>query len=255
MSEYYRGNAIYDLIESTHNFRYTTENLWILVYGNRDCDPKVILLLSAYKNENYESKTLTPKESEIMIYTEQISHKSGVPFIYVRFNNDSEKLNEVKIMMNGRFKSISLDEYVNVLIGFGIQKNSQSCKKPINSHASNLYHLWQVNCGLDITTSDIDLMRVNSELEITEVYELKRSFISIEKWEPYSADFNNFILLSKLFTRCGVSFYIMFNQYQKSPFKDDIEKVKLYKVIYEKELKIINLGILNISSFFLEFKM
>ena len=89
MSEYYRGNAIYDLIESTHNFRYTTENLWILVYGNRDCDPKVILLLSAYKNENYESKTLTPKESEIMIYTEQISHKSGVPFIY--FRNDFER--------------------------------------------------------------------------------------------------------------------------------------------------------------------
>ncbi len=130
MAQYYKSNAIYDLIESTRNFRYTTENLWILIYGNRDCDPKVILLLSGYCNDDYESKTLTTKESEMMIYTEQLSYKSGVPFLYVRFNQDAKILSDVKIMVGGRFKSISLAEYVNILVGFGIQKTDSDRKTP-----------------------------------------------------------------------------------------------------------------------------
>lgn len=98
MSEYYRGNAIYDLIESTHNFHYTTENFWILVYGNRDCDSKVILLLSAYKNENYESNANTKRVGNNDIYRTN-SHKSVVPFIYVRFNvsvNDFDVIKNLK---------------------------------------------------------------------------------------------------------------------------------------------------------------
>ena len=255
MTKYYKGNAIYNLIESTHKFRYATENLWILVYGNRDCDPKVILLLSGYSVDEYESKTLNTKESEMLIYTEQISHKSKVPFIYVRFNKDSDVLSEVKIMVAGRFRSIDLDEYSNILVGHGIQKNDLACKKPINSRASNVYHKWQIQCGLDITTSDIDLMRVSSDLDITDIYELKRSYIPMEKWEPYREDYNNFILLRKLLSSCNINFYIIFNQYHKNPYVEDIHKVKLYKVEYTDKLNIKNLGVSDISDFLLEFSL
>jgi len=251
MKKYYRGNAIYDLIESTYNFRYTSENLWILVYGNREADPKVILLLSGYSKDDYESKSLTTKESEMLIYTEQISHKSGVPFLYVRFNGDASKLTDVKIMVTGKFKTISTDEYRNILVGFGIQQNNRSCSKPINSQASNVYHLWQKDCGLDIITSDIDLMYVDSELDITDVYELKRSYIPMDDWAPYSNDFNNFILLSKLFEPCKINFYILFNQYQKFPYVDDINKLKIYKVTCDGKLNLENQGIKDLADFLL----
>lgn len=253
MTKYYKGNSIYELIESTHNFRYASDDLWILVYGNRECDPKVILLLSEYSENEFESETLKTKESEIMIYTEQISHRSGVPFLYVRFNKDASQLKEVKIMMSGKFRSISLEEYTNILVGYGIQKDNLVSKKPINSHASNVYHLWQINSGLDIITSDIDLMHINSNMDITDVYELKRSYIDINKWEPFPADFNNFILLSKLFNKSNINFYIMFNQYHKLPYVDDIKVVKLYKVKFEDKLVIESLGKLDISDFLLSF--
>ena len=251
MQKFYTGNAIYSLLDSAKNYKYTAENLWILVYGNRDCDPKVILLLSGYENEMYEHKALKQEESEIMIYAEQISKKSGVPMLYVRFNKDLPQINEVQIMVNGRFKKISLEEYTNILTGYGILKNNQSCKKPINSKASNVYHLWQINCGLDITTSDIDLIKIDDNLEITEVYELKRSTIKMEEWEPFSNDFNNFILLSKLLSKCKINFFIMFNEYRKNPFYDDISKFKLYKVTYDEKLNLENIGNKTLIEFFL----
>lgn len=252
MQKFYTGNAIYQLLDSTKNYKYTAENLWILVYGNRDCEPKVILLLSGYENSIYESKSLKQEESEIMIYAEQISKRSGVPMLYVRFNKDLPKINEVQIMVNGRFKKISLDEYTEILTGFGILKNNIGCKKPINSKASNVYHLWQINCGLDITTSDIDLIKIDDNLDITDVYELKRSTIKMDEWEPFSNDYNNFILLSKLLSKCNINFYIMFNEYRKTPFYDDISMFKFYKVNYNKQLILENLGKKSLLDFFLE---
>jgi hypothetical protein len=254
MANYYKGNAIYDLIKSTQNFLYTSDNLWILIYGNSDYDPKVILLLSGYSTLDYESTSLSTKESETLIYTQQLSKRSSIPFLYVRFNQDLHVLKEVKTMVSGRFQSINLDQYVNILIGFGIHKNNQRSKKPINSLASNVYHNWQFSCGLDITTSDIDLLHVDSNFNITHAFELKRSFIAIEKWEPYPADYGNFILLSKLFKSCAIEFLILFNQYHKVPFLDDITKVKIYNVKYEKKLSLDYLGLMNISDFFLRFK-
>lgn len=252
MQNFYSGNAIYRLLDSAQNFKYTTENSWILVYGSRECEPKVILLLSAYENELYESKTLRQEESEIMIYVEQLSKKSGVPMLYVRFNKDSTKTIDVQIMINGRFKKINMDEYTDILTSFGIVKNNTNCKKPINSKASNVYHLWQINCGLDITTSDIDLIKINDNMDIIDVYELKRSTIKMDEWEPYSNDFNNFILLSKLLSKCKINFYILFNEYHKNPFYDDISLFKLYEVSYTDKLNLKKLGKVTLLDFFLK---
>jgi hypothetical protein len=253
MDNFYKGNAIYNLIESTHSFRFTNENLWIVVYGNREAEPKVLILLSGYSNNDYESNTLTTKESEMLIYTKQISNKSKVPFLYVRYNYDSKKLYSLKIMVSDKINTVTMEEFVKILVGYGIQKNNRGSYKPINSKASNIYHLWQVNCGLDIITSDIDLMRVNSNLDITDVFELKRSFISIDKWEPFSNDYNNFILLSKLFNPCKIRFYLLFNQYYKAPYFDDINKLKVFKLSFENKLFIENYGLYTLSNFLLSF--
>lgn len=254
MSKFYTGNAIYNLIESTQNFKYTSDNLWLLVYGDRKCEPKIIICLSGYSKEEYKNETLNEKELEMFYYANQISKKSKVPFLYVRFNKDDNSLKEVVIIETEKFKTISLEDYINILIKTGIQKHNQSSKKPINSKASNVYHLWQINSGLDIITSDIDLMYVNSGMEIKNVYELKRSYITMDKWKPYPADYNNFILLSKLFIPCDINFYIMFNQYYKDPYKDDIRLVKLFKVEYRNELIIEDLGESHITDFLLSLK-
>src|SRR5690554_4865851 len=131
MSKFYTGNAIYKLIESTQNFKYTSDNLWLLVYGDRKCEPKIIIVLSGYSKEEYKNESLNEKELEMFYYANQISKKSKVPFLYVRFNKDNNSLKEVVIIEMEKLKTISLEDYINILIKTGIQKHNQSSKKPI----------------------------------------------------------------------------------------------------------------------------
>ena len=49
---------------------------------------------------------------------------------------------------------------------------------------------------------------------------------------PYKADFNNFILLSKLAVEAGIDFYIAYNYRQELPFLDDISYIKLFEFDY-----------------------
>ncbi|HZJ89376.1 MAG TPA: hypothetical protein VFD05_01660 [Bacilli bacterium] len=251
MTKYYSGNSIINLISSVQKLKYPPENIWILVYGNRKCDPKVILLLSGYSRNDYNSMKLNRAEKGMLFYVKQLSERTGVPYIYVRFNRDETNISEVYTLKREKLIRIKLDKYIEKIESFGIERSYQASKKPINSKASNSYHLWQINSGLDIITTDIDLMRVNQDLQITEVYELKRSTLDIDKWKPYPADFNNFIMLSKLLNKAQIKFYILFNQYRKEPFVDDIKTIKLYEVMHDEKLEIKFIVKQNISDFLL----
>lgn len=65
--------------------------------------------------------------------------------------------------------------------------------------------------------ADIDLIRYQGE-EIREIIELKRSYIDIEKWEPYKQDYKNFILLSKLARRRELDFLLSIITVQRRRF-------------------------------------
>lgn len=229
--DFYRRNSFVDILENAKSYKILKEGQWLLVYGDRENKPKVLIYLSEYDNLNYENRSLKHDESEFLLYTEKLSKISNIPYLYVRFNKDFQILNEVMIMEHGRFLKLTIDEYKEIIIRYGIIKNNKISKKQINSKASSVYHVWQMNCGLDITTSDIDLFKVDKDSNILEILELKRSIIKMDDWEPFVADYNNFRLISNVIYQTNISFYIIFNDYYKKPvYYDDPSLLKIYKV-------------------------
>ena len=248
LMDFYKGNAIYDLIKSVNNFYHTDKNSWILLYGDSNFNPKVILFLSGYSNLDYESKTLSYSEGVTKTLCENLSQKSKIPFLYVRFNQDKGWLDELIIYKSNEFIKMNINDYVNLLVSFGLDKSSVGSTKQINSRASSIYHIWQFNCGLNIKTSDIDLLYIEDKL-IKYVFELKRSFISLDRWKPFLEDYNNFILLSKFLKKCDIKLFILFNNYVKQPYKDDISSVKIFRIEYDRDLIINELGLHTIHDF------
>lgn len=116
---------------------------------------------------------------------------------------------------NKRLSLINIEFYKNILEYFGlnlVDKNSQT--KDFNTGGpSNIYQIWQMKISDTIISSDIDLFKINVNNEITDVYELKRSKIDIQKWEPFKADYHNFRLINNLLTKANIKFYIVYNEY------------------------------------------
>lgn len=250
---YYIGNAFYDYVDKKmDNFVYAKENLWLLVYGNKRCEPKVIIVLSALDKESYKAEKFSPAETEIVYYATQISEKSGIPWIYVSFIKDEKKLSKVKVYSPKKdllYKEISPDELAEIYKSFDLFIVKKESGKTINKQYSNVYQKWQMTIGYGLTGSDIDIMKVKKG-NIESVYELKRSHIAIEKWRPYPADFHNFVLLSKLFLKCGIKFYIVYNYRKETPFFDDISKLKVYKIDASKRNFYEEIGIFSTNEFF-----
>jgi hypothetical protein len=102
-------------------------------------------------------------------------------------------------------------------------------QKSINDKSSSPYHDWQrSNMGSSVIATDIDLLRFEGQNPI-EILELKRSYKALEEWEPYHRDYKNFLLLSKLARKRDLAFYIVYNHRTKSPFYDDISRLKIFE--------------------------
>ena len=101
-------------------------------------------------------------------------------------------------------------------------------KKLINDASSSAFHKWQrQNLGA-ITVSDLDLFRTKTSFHHAEFIELKRSYIDVESWRPFRADFPNFLLMNSVARRCGVALTIAYNVRHKNPLNDDPSVISLF---------------------------
>ena len=250
---YYVGNAFYDYVEKKFdNFVFAKENLWLLVYGNKRCEPKVIIVLSALDKKSYDLEKFNKPETEIIHYATQISEKSGVPWLYVSFIKSEKTLSKVKVYCPSKklfYEELSPNELADLYRSFDLFIIEKESGKAINKQYSNVYQKWQMTIGYGLTGSDIDIMKIKKD-KIVSVYELKRSHISIERWKPYPADFHNFVLLSKLFIKCQIKFYIVYNYRKEEPFLDDISKIKVYKIDASKRNFYEEIGVFEKNEFF-----
>src|SRR5690606_23313522 len=130
--------------------------------------------------------------------------------------------------------------------------NNNTTAKYLNDKTSSAYHNWQRNSlGRGITVSDIDLYRVSENGTPKVIYELKRSYYSLERWNPFRDDYSNFKLISNLCNKAGLEFKIIYNVRHKSPFFDDPSKLKLFSVNFDKTPPIILDGISTFEDFIL----
>ncbi len=229
---YYESNGIYEYLKENNikDFFWTSLDKWILVYGNDRQEPKVV---SVVVKASGNSEGVSQQEKNIISVVKCIVKDTDIHMNFIRYDAD-KPLETVQYWEAGSapLETITMDDLRNRFIHHGIKMNENKTKKLINDRSSSQYNEWQrENMGSDVTVSDIDLIRFKGN-EIKEIIELKRSIIPLERWNPYKADFNNFILLSKLAVEAGIGFYIAYNYRQERPFLDDISYIKLFEFDY-----------------------
>lgn len=246
---YYVGNGVYDYLfkcDNRANFYWTSRELWLLVYGNENSEPKVITVAS--KNR-LGGKTASQERDAVRV-AQQIARGTHIPVNFVRFSSDEnmEKFQYWEPKKND-IEEISSEALKNKFMVYGLKMNANKAHKSINKTSSSGYQDWQrENMGNSVVAVDIDLLRYQGA-ELTEIIELKRSYKDCNEWEPYPEDNQNFRLLSKLAEKRGLGFYIVYNRRTETPFYDDVSKLKIFLYDHRMEKSFKLLGYRTIQQF------
>ena len=240
MSDYYNSNGIYQYLSdnSLDRFEFVSGNCWQLVYGNKDADPLLLVLVYGYEDLFNSSSVPTSIENGYKTL-EKLSYSSELPIIFVAFNQSEDDIEKVIISTDfNNFSTITLEDLTGIYKSYNLPVRNAKTKKYLNDKTSSAYHKWQRDqLGSDLVVSDIDLCAIKNT-QLSAIFELKRSFISLEKWSPYPDDYRNFILISKLCHKAGIKFFIIYNVRKKNPTKDIVDKIKIFRLVYKNGLKI-----------------
>jgi len=198
----------------------------MLVYGNVDSIPRILVFASRVDNIAGECY---PKELNDANKALSIANYLNLPFIFVRFmvNND------VVAVWEGRFenwRNLSYAQLRDLYEEYGVVQPG-TAKKRVNQYVSSPYHDWQRQNLGRITVSDFDLIKY-VDGEVKEIIELKRSKISINRWNPYQDDFPNFALLINTIvgSRKSIPFTLYYNVMKAGQMGMRVEDTSLIKV-------------------------
>lgn len=250
---YYRGNAIYDYIQRNRikDFHFVAGNMWQLIYGDNFCQPKLLVLVIGRESEDFQSD-FSKKEIKAFRLLQKLGEQSGLPVLILKFNSTSQEIEKVEIYdsLNESGTEILLSQLSAIFKKYDLPTGNSSTSKYLNDRTSSAFHKWQRNSlGKSLTVSDIDLWKVSSK-GIDCLFELKRSYLLIEKWKPFSDDYRNFELVSKTANLAGAKFKIAYNVRHKKPFEDDISRIKIFEVDFSRVPKIWEEGIFGKEAFF-----
>ncbi|WP_411034291.1 hypothetical protein [Shinella sp. BYT-45] len=219
---YYQTNAVYERIQGLHNhsFIWAAGNAWILIYGNGHSEPVALVLVAGRSWE---------PQSEVTSLVESLSEVSGLLVMEIHFDDTVKEIESVGLKKHGsRLVETSLEDLRAVFSELGLPVKSGAASKAINDASSSAYHNWQrANLGR-ITVSDIDLFRLDGERRAIELIELKRSYIDLNKWQPFSADYPNFNLILSTAKLSSARMTIAYNVRTKNPFYDDPSSISVF---------------------------
>ena len=249
MTNYYKGNAIYDELEKLPDlpFIWTSGNAWILLYADNTAVVKVVAFVSGKSTlrANKASRSRLELTHERAI---AMAQDAGVASAIIQFDDESATIDSV--LLNGN--TVSLDELKAWFASVGLPVQGRTTDKAINNASSSAYHDWQrKNLGA-IKVSDLDLLRLDAKTgRVVEMFELKRSFIALNKWSPYPADFQNFNVVVNLVDRIAARFTIAYNVRETKPlFRDDASLISRFT--YSIKAGARPLGIVSLDRFLRE---
>lgn len=232
MSKYYRSNGLYDYLDRNPNLslKFPKGDLWTLIYADKEenFEPRVLaLVVGVDAAGNGPANVLETKD-----LLEQISNRTGVPLVTIIFRTDVSNITSVSYALgNEPTSTISLNQLAQNLNNLGLPLNNQITNHAINSASSSAYQNWQRdNLGNRIVAVDIDMFKISVQGDIIKFYELKRSFMSFDRWRPYVDDYNNFRAISRLANLCDVQFEIVYNIRTKNPWNDDVSNLNIFEV-------------------------
>ncbi len=231
-TEFYTNNALYKYLEDNHlpNYIFAKEDIWLVIYGDKESNPKIILVISAVDKDLYDHHVFSPKENEIMSLALSLASQSGLIYRVIRYDKEAEEIFYVQYIDFGtkRLTNISINRLSKLFNSCGINTTPAKTHKYLNDKTSSAFHKWQRSVlGKSVTVSDIDLIKRHPDGTLS-FYELKRSFKSFEEWAPYPDDYPNFRLVQRFADLINAEFKIVYNRRIKEPFFDDIRELKIY---------------------------
>lgn len=234
MPIYYKSNALYDYIidNNLNSFEFVSGNLWQLVYADANCIPRLLVLVSGVEGAHIY-KPISNNECKAYNRIQELSSLSGVPNLFVRFKIDQDINGFHILLQNNSFAQIEVAKLTQIFSNYGLPISENVTKKYLNDKTSSAYHNWQRgSLGSALKVTDIDLMKINPLTgSIGVIYELKRSYICINTWNPYPDDYNNFRILRNLLLNTGITFKIAYNVRTTKPtWNDNISVIKLFNV-------------------------
>lgn len=236
---YYQTNAIYEYIEKNKLPGYTLakENIWLMVYGDPESIPRLLLVISAVPEERYENMDITPRERGVMELAARFAGKTRLEYRVVRYCQDWP-LDKVQYMeYPSRHAVIGINALKHLFERNGVKGDplpgGDETSKELNDRPASAFHIWQRKNLGNITASDIDLIAWKNR-KPARIYELKRSYIALEKWQPYAQDFANFRLIARFAKKIGADFQIVYNRRTKNPYFDDIRRLKRFAFFPEE---------------------
>lgn len=227
----YSTNAIYEYLKQNegsfeYNYLYINENNWIIIYGNENTSPKLILIVTSLSDITQEQTEFEKKALSVML-------TNNIPIRLLRFEPNSFS-QEVSITTNENNEFFTVIEtsklYSNLFEHYGLSAGKLIETKEINVATSSTFHEWQRNfLSGKLNITDIDLIVYDSNNLIIRIYELKRSYIPLLSWKPYSADYANFKLLRRSFLN-SIPIFILYNLYTGNPRIEDLSTLTLFKI-------------------------
>ncbi len=221
---YYKTNAIYENLSQTkkHSFVWASGNAWALIYSDNQNIPKA-LVLAWGRSWAIQKNLLTALQT--------ISKKSGLPLVYVNFDDQATSILDVNFGTLGHPPaSLSLIDLKDRFKKMGLPVSTGVCGKSINDATSSAFHKWQRENLGSINATDIDLIRLDQENIPIEIIELKRSYYALDEWRPYPEDFVNFNLLLNVCDSADINLNIAYNVRQTKPkFNDDASRVAIFQ--------------------------
>lgn len=249
--KYYRSNAVYDRLANTPNppFLWISGDAWFLVYGDGMGNPRLLAFV-ATQHYRYDKR--------LILLAQSVSRLSHLPLVYIQFDGNAAAINEVRfaqyqVDVAAQFENVNVATLKDKFKQFGLPVQEGVCQKAINDKSSSAYHHWQ-RCALgrNMVVSDVDLIRFtenNGMIHATEIVELKRAYIALDKWSPYPDDYPNFDLIAKLCEKLGIKMRIAYNVRTKFPFCDDCRRLSLFEYDYRNTPKVRKINTVDFDAF------
>lgn len=249
MNRYYSWNALYEQLEATgcREFCWAVGNSWVLLYGDTRGVPRLVAYTTGASTKELDALSIVQMQATLGL-AEQLARRAGLPFAMIEFDDRSGEISEVSLNRT-IVTLVELKEWFSKF-GLAVKGNETGASlKAINDASSSAYHNWQRSALGQITVADIDLVRINANTgEPMAIYELKRSYIALDKWWPFRADYPNFNLVSTFAGMANINFFIAYNVRHKTPkFFDDVSRLRIFS--YSAQAGAKSLAVVSFDNF------
>jgi len=230
--EFYKGNKLIRELELDTSFICPPNGVWNLLYADKLNHPVLNLRVFESNKLFYQYKDLFPTFQSIPVGELVIIGQNSFS---VKWPNSKD------------FVSYSGNSLYQEYLKRELVLQTDYVGKPFNSRASSFYHVWQSKQRFVGGITDIDLLRVDGQCNPIELFEVKRSRISVDSWKPYFDDRGGYDILDNFCSLENLEFTIVYYYFLPNKSLEDLNSLLILKKL--NGFNFTKIGIYNLKDF------